>query len=82
MTLLTVLLTGSRACAETWDGGTMAGAKKLYLMKCSKCHRLYDPKEYDDESWSEWMEKMKKKARLDDDQYERISKYVGSLRKG
>ena len=69
------------ASAETWDGARMESAKKLYLMKCSKCHRLYDPKEYNDESWSKWMEKMKKKARLNNDQYERISRYAGYLRK-
>ena len=57
-----------------------ATPKELYLAKCSKCHRLYDPKEYDDASWEKWMGKMKKKARLKDEQYEQISSYLESVR--
>ena len=56
-------------------------ARLLYLRKCSKCHRLYDPMEYDDESWTGWMQKMKKKAKLKDEDFKTISGYLENLRK-
>ncbi len=81
-TLLALLFVQSVTRAETWSVERIEKAKKLYLTKCSKCHRLYVPKEYDDATWSEWMEKMKTKAHLNEDQYEQISHYLESLRKG
>ena len=74
LALATLACFGRPAAAETGD-------RKLYVMKCSKCHKLYDPKDYEDEAWGKWMEKMKKKGRLNDEQYERISRYVETLRK-
>ena len=56
-------------------------ARTFYLRKCSKCHRLYDPMEYDDENWTGWMQKMKKKAKLTDEDFKTISGYLESLRK-
>ena len=67
--------------AETWSSERIEKAKKLYLVKCSKCHRLYDPKEYEDAAWSKWIGKMKKKAHLNEDQYEQISNYLDSVRR-
>ncbi len=55
--------------------------KDLYLTKCTKCHKLYDPTTYEDDPWASWMRKMKKKAHLSDEQYELISGYLESLRK-
>ena len=55
--------------------------RKLYLAKCSKCHKLYDPADYEEASWEKWMVKMKKKARLDDGQYRKIRDYLETLRK-
>ena len=56
-------------------------AEDLYLTKCTKCHKLRDPSEYDDEKWATWMKKMKRKAHLSDEQYDLISKYAESIRK-
>ena len=55
-------------------------AKKLYLIKCTKCHRLYDPLSYDGEKWGYWMGKMKKKSKLSDEQFKLISGYLEALR--
>ena len=77
-----VALISGLASAETGSTGRHEEAKQLYLMKCSKCHRLYDPEEYEDSHWSDWMIKMKKKAHLNDEQYDKIVRYVESLRKG
>ena len=55
-------------------------AKRLYLVKCAKCHRLYDPLLYDEEKWGYWMKKMKRKSKLSDEQFRQISGYLEALR--
>ncbi len=54
--------------------------KKLYTGKCSRCHKLYDPTKYDNAAWEKWMQKMKSKAKLNDQQYQQLSEYLESLR--
>jgi mono/diheme cytochrome c family protein len=56
-------------------------ARKLYLIKCAKCHKLYDPAGYDDAAWQSWMAKMTKKAKLNEQQADLISRYVETVRK-
>jgi cytochrome c5 len=58
----------------------LAAGKKIYVNKCARCHKFYDPSRYDDAAWSSWMTKMKKKARLDDEQYRLLTIYVDTLR--
>jgi mono/diheme cytochrome c family protein len=57
-----------------------AAGKKLYTAKCARCHQFYDPAKYNDESWKTWMGKMRRKARLNDEQYRRLSEYLQSIR--
>ena len=57
-----------------------ATAKKLYASKCTSCHKPYDPSGYNDEKWDYWMNKMRQKARLGDDQYTALSKYLQAMR--
>ena len=80
--VLAVVSGAGPVSAETWDAPRMEKAGKLYLLKCTKCHKLHDPVDYDDAAWAKWMKKMKRKARLNEDQYEQISRYAESLRKG
>jgi mono/diheme cytochrome c family protein len=54
--------------------------KKLYTGKCARCHPFYDPVKYNDETWKTWMEKMRRKANLNDEQYKRLSDYLQSVR--
>ncbi len=63
------------------DEKALAFGKKLYLVKCAKCHKLYDPQRYDDEAWAKWMGKMKNKAHLDDENYRQITDYLNTIRK-
>lgn len=72
---------GSVAHGAEDPSSESAEARLLYLRKCAKCHRLYDPMEYDDESWTDWMRKMKKKAKLTDADFKSISCYLEDLRK-
>ena len=58
-----------------------AGDAEFYAAKCAKCHKLYDAADYDDTQWDGWMAKMRKKARLNDKNYERIARYAATLRK-
>ena len=58
----------------------LAAGKKLYVSKCARCHKLYEPSRYDDEKWSFWMDKMRQKARLTDEQYKLLSQYLDSVR--
>ena len=57
-----------------------AAGKKIYVTKCARCHKFYDPAKYGEEDWNNWMEKMRQKARLKDDQYTLLSSYLQSLR--
>jgi hypothetical protein len=58
----------------------LSPARKLYVAKCAKCHKLYDPMRYSDAVWQQWMTKMSPKARLKPEQEERLARYINSLR--
>ena len=70
-------LTAARVSADDLVTG-----KKVYTAKCARCHKFYDPTAYDDTKWNEWMQKMKLKAKLNDAQYQQLTKYVTTLRPG
>ncbi len=55
-------------------------AQKLYVVKCAKCHELYDPKKYSEADWDLWMTKMKKNSKLKPEQFELMQDYTQSLR--
>jgi mono/diheme cytochrome c family protein len=61
--------------ADDWTAG-----KKLYTAKCARCHKFYDPATYNAESWNTWMKKMRRKARLNDEQYRGLTNYLQSVR--
>jgi mono/diheme cytochrome c family protein len=67
---------GSPAKAAEPVVDSSAAARKLYLSKCAKCHKLYDPARYTDAQWELWMGKMTKKARLDDQQRRQLVNYI------
>ena len=58
----------------------LAAGRKLYVAKCAKCHKLYDPNRYSDEAWRGWMRKMSRKARLKPAQEQWVTRYVDMLR--
>jgi mono/diheme cytochrome c family protein len=57
-----------------------ATGQKLYVAKCARCHKFYDPAAYDDARWRQWMEKMRDKARLNEVQYKQLSEYLRLVR--
>lgn len=76
-----VVFTISFFSSEIIYAEDLSKAKDLYLTKCAKCHKFYDPSGYDDKKWCQWMEKMRKKAHLDSEEYNLIVIYCDSLRK-
>ena len=74
------LAVAQAAAAEPLGPAEEAAARKLYLRKCARCHRLYEPAAYDGRTWQEWMVKMRRKARLNPEQYTLLSRYLDGLR--
>ena len=54
--------------------GESAG-RALYLTKCAKCHKLYEPGNYSDGAWRGWLTKMGKKSKLSAEQQKLLSSY-------
>jgi hypothetical protein len=57
-------------------------AVQLYLNKCARCHRFYDPRRYTEEQWQVWMHKMSRKAKLQPDEEELLARYLEGFRSG
>jgi len=60
----------------------MTAARKLYVAKCAKCHRFYEPLKYSGEEWRTWMEKMSRKSNLKADQASLLTRYLDAYRAG
>ena len=54
----------------------LAEGKNLYENNCAKCHKLYDTKEFSAEDWKPIVDRMQKKAHLDDLAGQKIYNYV------
>lgn len=50
--------------------------KRLYVGRCAKCHKLYDPAKYSDAQWQRWMDKMSRKAKLQPAERQVVSSYI------
>jgi len=58
----------------------LVNAKALYVAKCARCHKFYDPAHYSDSEWQSWMSKMSRKARLQPEQEQLLSRYLQAYR--
>jgi len=66
----------------TWDGVDstyLFAGYDLYRAKCGGCHFLYRPTDYSQPVWDSIMPRMREKAKLNDQEYEHIRKYVLTL---
>lgn len=79
-TSVAALVAMGAARAAEFSEREIADARKLYIAKCAKCHKFYDPAKYDDARWQEWMGKMSKKAKLKPPQKDLLERYLGSYR--
>ena len=82
--LPSVALVVATSCAgvEPLTPKEVAAGRKVYVAKCAKCHRFYEPKKYSDADWELWMGKMSRKARLKADQEELVKRYLGDYQEG
>jgi len=55
--------------------------RKLYINKCARCHRFYEPAKYAAGEWETWMLKMSRKAKLKPAQEELLARYLGLFRR-
>lgn len=53
---------------------------KLYIEKCGKCHKLFHPDSHSEAEWKKILPVMGKKAKLDQDQYRLVERYVYATR--
>jgi hypothetical protein len=74
--VLVLALAGAGVPTKAADISSDVPGRKLYVGKCTRCHKLYVPARYSDEQWQVWMDKMSGKAKLQPDQKELISHYV------
>ena len=78
--LLPIPLLALAGCASpekaTDSGDPNQIARRLYVAKCAKCHKFYDPSRYSDSEWQKWMGKMSKKSKLTPEQRELLSNYI------
>jgi hypothetical protein len=60
----------------------LKAARKIYVAKCAKCHKLHDPAKYTEAEWDEWMVKMNRKAKLKPEQVELLARYITAGKAG
>lgn len=58
------------------ENPALAEGKSLYEANCAKCHKLYDSKDFTAEEWTPIVMKMQKKARITDEQRDKIYAYL------
>ena len=68
------------AAAEELSAADLAAARKLSAVKCAKCHKFYEPVDYTRADWADWMEKMRRKAKLKPEQFDLLSRYLEEAR--
>lgn len=70
----------ARALAAGWSAEEADRARKLYLLKCARCHKFYPPAAYADAEWQDWMRKMSEKAGLTAEEDRLLSRYLELFR--
>ena len=82
--LFGVVLAGCAGPAKATDVplDDASAGRKIYVAKCAKCHKFYDPAAYSDEEWRTWMHKMSKKAKLSAEQELSLSSYIEATYRG
>jgi hypothetical protein len=68
--------TGPAHAKDAPPGNKDDPGRKVYVMKCAKCHKYYDPAKYSDEEWQGWMAKMTRKAKLSPEQTKQLDHYI------
>jgi hypothetical protein len=77
-----VVTSGRAADPKELTPKESAAARKVYVAKCAKCHRFYDPTNYAEPDWRTWMEKMGRKSKLKPEQAALLNRYLDTYRAG
>ena len=72
----------SPASADELSPKAAAAGRKVYVAKCAKCHRFYEPKGFNDADWRRWMESMSRKAKLKTEEDKLLRRYLDEYRVG
>jgi hypothetical protein len=56
---------------------SLINGRALLINKCSSCHNLYLPTQYTKQEWLPIIDKMQKRAKIDNSQKEIITSYLG-----
>ncbi|MGE5429900.1 MAG: c-type cytochrome [Syntrophomonadaceae bacterium] len=59
----------------------LSEGRDMYIEKCSGCHSLKIPSNYTEEEWTPVFKKMDKKAKLSEDEREKIWHYISAMSK-
>ena len=78
--LLLLASAGVLPASASDSTNVLEAGRKLYTVKCARCHKFYDPAKYSDEAWHTWMDKMSRKAKLKPDQKQTLSEYLETFR--
>lgn len=74
------LVTIAQRSDPTTSGERLESARALYVTRCSSCHSLNLPRDYDEREWHEWMPKMGRKAKLNRVQESEILAFILAAR--
>ena len=73
---------GSPAKADELTPKEVAAGRKVYVAKCAKCHKFYEPKSYTDADWGRWMASMSRKAKLKPEDDTLLRRHLDEYRAG
>ena len=81
---LLVLVAAASAAAGTDEltGKEITAGRKVYVAKCAKCHKFYEPKSYNEADWGRWMEAMSRKSKLKTEPDKLLRRYLDEYRAG
>ena len=65
---------------STASSAGLEAARTLYIARCSSCHSLHLPHDYDVSEWRGWMRKMSRKAKLTNGQDGEILAFIFAAR--
>ena len=54
--------------------------REIYSNRCGRCHWLHAPEKYSPDQWKTYLNKMRKRAKLNDAEYSLVEKYVNKGR--
>jgi len=83
LVLLAAALVGvSPASGDELTPQEAAAGRKVYVGKCAKCHKFYEPKSYSETDWGRWMESMSRKSKLKTEDEQLLRRYLEEYRAG